>query len=577
MKTKYTMTTTKDNFRKDSKTVMRVRICFFLVLLLLLPAGIFAAKNSNQSTLTVTSFDRQGKVLHSGYGFFISKDGQALATFDVFKDAASAEIRDAAGKKWQVTRICGANSLYNIVKFNTDCKSAAADELSDAKLQNGEVVSAVPNSGNKKAQPVQTRIDGMNDLDGIKYYTLATKLDDSYAGCPIFDSKGRVAAMVQGNSASKDTKSYALDIAFQTLLKTTGMSAAEIALNGIKIPKQLPEDESQAFTYICLLPQNTQDSLSYLSSLQDFITAYPKNSGGYTQRASYWAACNNFDKADADYQTALGLVSNKEDIHYELSKIIYRLNMLPGYKQYKDWNMEKALSEAEAAYSANPLPLFILQKADCQFALKQYKAAFQTYQQVNATNIAGPKTFAAASVAAEMDKQDSTVVLALLDSAINRFEQPYPKGASIYLLQRASHLNRYGRYLEAANDYQAVEDLAGTNNLSHAFFYIKEQCDLKARLYPRALSDIEKALHLSPGNYDYLVEKALAEWRMGDYDEAIFAGQQALKANPKGADAYKAIGLAQGEKGNKKEALQNLQKAKELGDPQAEMLMKSLK
>ena len=81
---------------------------------------------------------------------------------------------------------------------------------------------------------------------------------------------------------------------------------------------------------------------------------------------------------------------------------------------------------------------------------------------------------------------------------------------------------------------------------------------------------------MRPDDYDYTVEKALAQWRMGNYDEAIYAGKQALKLNPRGADAYKAIGLAYGEQGKKAEAIENLKKAKELGDPQAQALIESM-
>ena len=82
---------------------------------------------------------------------------------------------------------------------------------------------------------------------------------------------------------------------------------------------------------------------------------------------------------------------------------------------------------------------------------------------------------------------------------------------------------------------------------------------------------------MKPDDYLYLVEKALAQWRMGNYDEAVYAGQKALKINPNGADAYKAIGLALGEQKKTAEAIKHLTKAKELGDPQAEALIQSLK
>lgn len=560
---------------------MNTKISTLLILLLTFSLSIIAKPSINKSTenalLSITSFDKQGKILHQGYGFFISNDGQALSTFDVFKEAFRAEIKDAKGKKWEVTRICGANDLYNIVKFHTSCSSPIALEPAKEKLKKNTVVKLVPYTKIKKAKQLTTHIIEITDNNGIPYYTLDKKVENSFAGCPALNEKGEVAAIVQRNSDKNDPKSYALDISFAQLLETSGLSAAEIALNNIYIPKQLPNDESQARTYICLLPQNSKDSLSYLTALADYITNYPNKPTGYTQRAIYWASQKQYAKADQDFQNALASVSEKADIHYEMSKLIYRLNIYTDYKKYKDWDMNKAKNEAEEAYNNTPLPLFLLQKADCQFALKQYADAFTTYQQVNKTNMGTSQTFAAAAVAAEMSKQDSNIILNLLDSAVNRFSKPYPKDAAIYLLQRATHLDKYGKYESAAEDYQTIETLRGSNNLNDNFFYIKELCDTKAHLYTRALADIEKALHLQPNNYNYLVEKALAEWRMGNYDEAIYAGQQALKLNAKGADAYKAIGLAYGEKGKKAEAIKNLTKAKELGDPQAQALINCIK
>jgi tetratricopeptide (TPR) repeat protein len=269
--------------------------------------------------------------------------------------------------------------------------------------------------------------------------------------------------------------------------------------------------------------------------------------------------------------------TDKDNLHYEASKLIYRLNMIKGYQQYQDWDLNKAKAEAEEAYNFNQQPVFTLQKADCQFALKQYAEAFESYQEVNTSSISSPQTFGAAAISAEMAKMDSSIVLAMLDSAVNFYGTPHPKSVTMYLIQRATHLDKYGRYKEAAKDYQEVEDLSGTKNLNDNFFYLKSLCDTRARLYMRALTDIEKALSMKPDDYLYLVEKALAQWRMGNYDEAVYAGQKALKINPNGADAYKAIGLALGEQKKTAEAIKHLTKAKELGDPQAEALIQSLK
>ncbi len=562
-------------------TTMKNHFRLFILLLLTLTVSAVSTplqakdKTDNAALITVTSYDRQGKVIRSDNGFYIDGQGEALSTYDVFKDAYRAKIKDSKGKVHNVTRISGANDLYNIVRFRTDAGSTACLKLAAAPISTGTQVSIL--SATKGAPSTSATISKVEDQDNIKYYTLGRKLANLYAGCPLANPQGEAVAIMQRNTDRDAQNSFALDIAFVRLLVPSGMTAAQIAINKIHIPKLLPDGEAQARTFICLMPQNSQDSVSYLTAIDDYIKAYPQQSIGYTQLAAYHASLGQYAKADADYEQALSQSNQRADVHYEKSKLIYRLNMIPSYQQYKDWNMDKSIAEAEAAYAESPIALFLLQKGDAQFAKKQYQEAYDTYQQVNQTNIASPQTFAAASVAAEMAGKDSTTILSLLDSAVNRFPKPYPKSAALYLLQRATHLHAYGQYAAAAADYQRVEDLQGTTKLNDNFYFQKYQCDTYAQYYPVALRDIEKALSYKPQDYSYLVEKALAEWRMGDYDEAIYAAQEAIKQNPNGHDAYKALGIAQAEKGDKTNALRNLAKAKELGDTQAQGLIDSLK
>ena len=61
--------------------------------------------------------------------------------------------------------------------------------------------------------------------------------------------------------------------------------------------------------------------------------------------------------------------------------------------------------------------------------------------------------------------------------------------------------------------------------------------------------------------------------RVRMFDECIESCQNALRLNPDIIDAYRIMGYAQLQKGDKTSARQNLQKAIDMGDEAARMLM----
>lgn len=553
---------------------MYKKIVFCVFFLVTAVSFSFAAKSKGGSPalVKVTSFDRQGKPLSSGVGFFISPTGEAVASYDVFKQAWSAKIVDAKGRTWNVTRISGASDLYDVVKFRTDCSGSESVTLSDVKLKAGVTANILTEKSSQQA-----RVQEASQYEGVTYYTLAVPSDDKIVGSPVVGTDGKVVAIVQKNADKDKSKSYAVDIDVARLINITPISASQPALSNIHIAKQLPDDATQAASYLYLLAKNTQDTLSYLTGLADFIQAYPDKSGGYMDRATYYAYNGQYEKAEADYNAAVANAKEKGDVYYAMSKLLYQLNLYQSYKPYKDWTLNRALTEAQQAQQTSPNPLYQLQVGDCQFALKQYNDAYNTYQEINRSPAASSQTFFYAARARELVDDDSTTVLALLDSAMSRFSQPYRSPAGPYLLQRAQHRDKYGFYKAAALDYRDYEKLVGVDHLNDAFFYQKEQCDLNARLYPWALEDIDKALAIKPNDYLYLVEKAVVELRVGNNDEAEYAARQALKVKSDGADAYKVLGIVAGQNKKKSEALRYLNKAKELGDPQAEALIKELK
>ena len=96
-------------------------------------------------------------------------------------------------------------------------------------------------------------------------------------------------------------------------------------------------------------------------------------------------------------------------------------------------------------------------------------------------------------------------------------------------------------------------------------------------MYKQADDDINRALAINPGDYVYNAEKAALMLRFGMFDEAILSAQRAINIDPKGVDGYRLLGIAYGETKKKQLCLQNLQKAKELGDERADELIKQYK
>lgn len=93
-------------------------------------------------------------------------------------------------------------------------------------------------------------------------------------------------------------------------------------------------------------------------------------------------------------------------------------------------------------------------------------------------------------------------------------------------------------------------------------------------MYQQAINDINKAVELEPKNAAYWTEKGGVHIRLNQTDEAIAALERAISLDPKSADAYRMLGYCQVKGKDKKKGLENLNKAKELGDTVAEDLIK---
>ena len=530
-------------------------------------------KKAAKAQISIVTMNEKGDMLQSGSGFFIGKDGTALADYQLFKQASKAKVVSGEGKEYEVEAIIGASSLYDLVKFRvkTD-KDTPALTISDRMGVKHEHVYVLPYPTKENKMCVN---DTLHDIQKFNekygYYTLGRPLDEKYLNSPVMDEEGEVLGMIQRKADASATTSYAVSVAYGNTLCTDGMSSADNDLNAIHIRKALPADEADIRTFL-FMTASRSDSATYSQYLNDYILQFPKSSEAYTQRADFYMAHGNYAAAEEDMKSALEVTEKKDETYYAFSKLLYELNLKPGYQVYKDWILNLSLTLAEEAYKGIPLPLYILQEGNTLYALKEYEKACEKYLSLRETNMRSAQIFLYAAQCKRMAKTDTLQILALQDSAVACFKKPYPKDAAPSLLERSNTLLELGRYREAIADLNEYEHLM-SNELTAYFYYRREQAEMQCRMFQQAVDDIDRAIRMEPKEPLYHAERAVVYYRLGEFEEALKSAQKSAELNPKFGDAYRLAGICQLRLNQREKGLSNLKKAIELGDESAQAIL----
>lgn len=562
------------------------KILILPLLLFFLAQGSMAqtpkwVEKAKRAVFSVVTYDKNDKMLNTGNGFFVSEDGLALSDYSLFKGAERAVVITAEGKRMPVSTILGANDMYDVIKFRVAITEKKVPALVVAKTTPAVGTDAwmLPYSTQKSIACVSGKVKEVSKVAGeYHYYTLGMQMKDKMVSCPVMNVEGQVFGIAQKSSGLDTvTTCYAAGAAFAMAQKISALSLGDAALKSIGIRKGLPDTEDQALVYL-FMASSSLSSEDYGKLLDDFIRQFPANTDGYLRRANYYVAKAKdnqswFDKAVVDLNQALKVAQKKDDVYYNIGKLMYAYQLSKPEKTYKDWTYDTALKNVRQAFAIDPLPIYVQLEGDILFAQQDYAGALAAYEKVNASNMASAGTFFSAAKTKELLKAEPKEILVLMDSCISRCPQPITADFAPYLLERAQINMNAGQPRKAMLDYDAYFN-AVNGQVNDVFYYYREQAALKARQYQRALDDIAKAVELNPADLTYQAENAVVNLRVGRYEKAIEILNGILKNDPKYGEAYRLLGLCQVQLKKTDEACANFKKAKELGDPNVDELIK---
>ena len=527
------------------------------------------AKKASKSVFTLKTFAADGTLIASTNGFFVRDNGEAVSCFSPFKGASRAVVIDASGKEIPVALILGANETYDVVKFQVAKAKVQPLALAGKSAAKDEAVWLLPYRETKRVP--QGTVQKTESFNGnYAYYTLELTMPDNSVGTPLLNANGEVIGLMQQPNAVGDAKSFAVSALFADSLKVNGLSINDPVLRSTQIKKALPDDLNQAQLTL-YMGGSLQDSLAYVTLIEDFIAKFPKEPDGYTYRAQMLADGHHFAEADRDMQKALKVAEKPDEVHYSYSRLILQKMVYSTDTLYKAWTFDRAFDEAAEAYRLNAQPTYRQQQAFVRYVQQNYAEAYDIYESLFQSSLRSADLFYSASLCKQQLK-DSTAQLALLDSCVAQFSRPYLKEVAPYLLSRAQLLMDLGHHRQAVSDLNDYEEVMKAQMNSN-FYYMRFRVETEGRLFQQALNDIEKAITMTPQSDLYYAEKASLQIRVGLYDEAVETAKTCIQLAPEHSDGYLFLGLAQCLKDQKAEGVKNLQKAKELGDAQADELI----
>ena len=556
-------------FNKQVFRVMALSIVCFSLFMSVAQAQPSWVKKATKSVFTLKTFAADGSLIASSNGFYTGQNGEAVSSFSPFKGASRAIVIDAQGKETEVVSILGANDIYDVVRFRVAATKTQPLPVCTTMMPEGSMVWLLPYRETKQLLSGPVR-KAEKFLGSYAYYTVAIASTQLTESCPLMNEAGEVIGLIQPSANAQDSLSYAVSALFADSLRMTGFSMNEPVYQLTQMKKELPDDLKEANIAI-YLASSRNDSLAYAGLIDDMIQKFPNEPDGYTYKAQLAAGNGDFATADQNMTTAIRVSDPKDEAHFNFARLIYTKAVYQPSVAFDSWTLDKALEEIQEAIRINPQPGYRQLQAQILFAQKRYDEAYDIYMQLKDSPLRNAEIFfGAARCKAQL--RDTTAMLSLLDSCVNTFSKPYLKEAAPFLWERAEARREAGKYRDAIADMNEYEKLMSAS-VNDNFYYIRHQTDIQARLYQQALNDISQAIRMNPQETLYYAEKASLEVRVGLLDDAEATARECIAIDPENSDGYLFLGLAQCLNKKKKEGLDNLRKAKELGDPQADGLI----
>ena len=535
--------------------------------------------NAGNAIFTIEATEKNGTT-KTGYGFFIMENGEAVASYECFRNTEKAVAITSAGERLQITQIFGADDMYGVIRFKVAVPKKTVFIPVAKTFPALNSIAYLPPSREVKnlSQGVISEITKVKST--YDYYKISMPLPKSQENYPLLNEAGEVFALAQVDASGKGN-TYGISVAYIQSLSSSTMDMLKKTYSDIGIRQAWSQnfDEAQVALF---LYASQQDAKTYLETLNDFIATFPNNSEGYYRRANHYASNRKelasseneqiqmLDMAWNDLESVAKYSNNKSEAFFNKARLIFGVIANDSTLKLKNWNIEFIEENLRKAIAGGETPAYRHLEGDVAFFKGDYEKAYNSYSIVNQSESASGQSFyLAAKSLQQISGHNFLEVITLIDSAVQK--SPVNE-AMVYVLENVDLKMRSGLYEQAVKDYDLYYLLSG-GNVYDDFYYYREQAKFRAGNLEEALKDIDKAIQINGTAALYYAEKASVYLRMQDLPKAQENAEKAIEVEPEFAPSYRILGISLVRQDKKEDACKHFNKAKELGDTAVERLI----
>lgn len=246
-------------------------------------------KRIEPSVVVILTYDKEGKAMGQGSGFFINQDGDVITNRHVIQGAKRVEVKTAGGKVYPVKKVVAEDKEGDLIRVSTDIPVKAVKPL--------PVSAFVPNVGEKIiviGSPLgleQTVSDGIvsavREIPSFgKIIQITAPISEGSSGSPVVNMKGEVVGVATFLMVKGQNLNFAIPGERVSMLKPgKGQTIAE--WEAVRVEEWLASAEGLYFTGLVFA--SAEDCETALSALEEAIKINPL----YAEAYSLIGYCNN--------------------------------------------------------------------------------------------------------------------------------------------------------------------------------------------------------------------------------------------------------------------------------------------